>query len=87
MHNIRTIIAFAFHHIALGPEHFLRRAELHRNAANLAGDGMRKPRLIDLGNTIARAKDHVDTAFAAHGLAEPMGEGELGVIPGGAEHL
>jgi hypothetical protein len=85
--NICAIIAFALHDVALGPEHFFRRAEVHRYAKHLGCYSMCKPHLIDLGNAIARAEDDVDTIVATHGLTQPVGKGQLSVIPCGAEHL
>src|SRR5262245_7600695 len=87
VHNVRPVIAFTFHDIALGPEHFFWRAEVHRNPQRVTSHSMDKPCLINRGDAVARAKDHVDTIRAATHLAEPMREGQLRVIPGGVEDL
>src|SRR5206468_12898114 len=87
VHNVRPVIAFTFHDIALGPEYFFGWAEVHGNSQRAASHSMGKPCLINRSNAVARAKDHVDTIRAAARLAEPVREGQLRVIPCGVEDL
>src|SRR4030095_10912881 len=87
VHNVRPVIAFTLHDIALGPEHFFWWAEVHGNSQHTASHSMGKPRLINRGDAVARTKDHVDTVRAAARLAQPMWKGQLRVIPCGVEDL
>ena len=75
VHNVRAVIAFTFHDIALGPEHFFWWAEVHGNPQRVASHRMGKPCLINRGDAVARAKDHVNTIRAAARLAQPMRKG------------
>src|SRR5215831_11943636 len=87
VHNVRPVIAFTLHDIALGPEHFFRWAEVHGNPEHITSHSMSKPCLINRGNAVARAKNHVDTIRAAARLAQPMWKGQVRVIPCGMEDL
>ena len=51
--NIRPVIAFTFHDIGLGPEHFFWWAEVHGNTQRIASHGMGKPCLINRGDAVA----------------------------------
>jgi hypothetical protein len=87
VHNVRPVIAFTLHDIALGPEHFFWWAEVQGNPQRITSHSMSKPCLINHGDAVARAKDHVDTIRAAARLAQPMRKGQLRVIPCGVEDL
>src|SRR5215471_16328073 len=46
VHNVRPVIAFTFHNIALGPEYFFWWAEVHDNPQRVTSHSMGKPGLI-----------------------------------------
>jgi hypothetical protein len=85
--HVCAVIAFAFHNGTLGPEHFFRRAELHRQAQHVSRHSMRKPCRIDCSNATARTEDDVNAILVAKSLAQPMREGQIGTIPSRMEHL
>src|SRR4029453_8635997 len=87
VHNVRPVIAFTLHDIALGPEHFFWWAEVHGNPQRITSHSMGKPCLINRGDAVARAKDHVDTIRVAARLAQPVRKGQLRVKPCGVEDL
>jgi len=66
----------------LRPDHLFRGAESHWQIEDLVGGRMREPLVIDSGDAIARAIDHIDEILAAVRFAEPVWERYLGLIAG-----
>jgi hypothetical protein len=85
MRHVRTVEALALLDERLGPDHLLHRAEAHRQVENLIARRVLEPFVVDAGDAVARAVDHVDEVVATVGLAEPVRERNLGQIAGPLE--
>jgi hypothetical protein len=60
---------------------------MHCKTEDLSLDSMLKPPIIDLGDGVARAEDHIDEVFPRVGLAKPAWISDLREVPSNRKHL
>jgi len=78
--DVRAVEPLALLDERFRPDHLFGRAEVHALVEDVIGDGVGEPVVVDAGDAIARAKDHIDEELAVVGLAEPVRERLLGEV-------
>jgi hypothetical protein len=80
--DVGTVEALALLDECLRPHHLFDRAQSHRQVEDVVRDGVVEPRVVDPGDAIARAIDHIHEVLAAVRLAQPVRKRNFGLIPG-----
>src|SRR5882757_6908250 len=79
MHDVRGVVALAFHDECLRPDHLLDGTQERGYPKYLTPRGVLKPPVIHIRNTIAGIEDDIHVTMLARCFAEPVGKRELGV--------
>src|SRR6266542_589901 len=72
--DVSPVIALTLHDERFGPDHLLGRAQPDRHAQHGGRPTICKPLVVDLGEAVPRAIDHIDVVGPDTCLAEPVGE-------------
>jgi hypothetical protein len=80
--DVGPVEAIPLHHERLGPDALLGRGHHDANAQHLLLGRVLEPLLVHHRDAVPRAEDDVDEAGRRADLRQPMGEDQVGLVPG-----
>jgi hypothetical protein len=80
MNDIGAVEALTLLDECLRPDHLLDRRQSDDRAEHVGFRRVVEPQIVDAGDAVARAEDHVDEVIAAVDLAEPVRKRQRGLV-------